>query len=257
LKQKRTEQLFRDFLNIVRRLRRECPWDREQTHQSIRQSLIEEAYEVVEAIDNHDMDGLKEELGDLLLHVALHSVMAEEEKVFTISQVLKGVNRKLVRRHPHVFGSVAATTAHEVRMNWEKIKMEEGRASITEGIPKKLPALLRAHRLQDKASKVGFDWKRKKDVWKKVEEEIDELRKAERSRHHHRVEDEVGDLLFSLVNYSRFLRVNPELALRRSIEKFTQRLRYVEKELKSRGKRLEHSTLREMDALWEKSKDLD
>jgi len=252
--QKTPQNLFKDFLQIVRRLRKECPWDREQTHQSIRHSLIEEAYEVVESIDNGDMEELKTELGDLMLHVALHSVMAEEEKAFSISEVLRHINEKLVRRHPHVFGTATVRTAHDVKANWERIKMAEGRKSVTEGVPKQLPALLRAHRLQDKASKVGFDWKNRKDVWKKVQEEIQELHKAEQSRNHGRLEDELGDLLFALVNYSRFLRVNPEIALRRSIEKFTRRLKFIEKELGHRGKKIQDSSLDEMDGLWEKSK---
>jgi MazG family protein len=256
MKAKSQHQLFEEFMQIVRRLRRECPWDREQTHQSIRQSLIEEAYEVVEAIDQNNLEELKKELGDLLLHVALHSVMAEEEKAFSIDDVLEHVNQKLIRRHPHVFGNVTAKTPHEVKVNWERIKMAEGRESVTDGVPKELPALLRAFRLQEKASKVGFDWKKKEDVWKKIEEELGELHSATRSKNPHDVEDEFGDFLFSLVNYARFLHVNPEIALRRSIDKFTTRFKHIEMELRRQGKRLEHSTLEEMDALWNASKKL-
>ena len=245
---------FEEFLQIVSRLRRECPWDREQTHQSIRQSLIEEAYEVVEAIDHDDLPELKKELGDLLLHVALHSLMAEEEKAFTIADVLEHIKEKLIRRHPHVFGTVKATTSLQVKANWEKIKMMEGRKSVLEGVPKELPALLRAFRLQDKASKMGFDWKKKEEVWKKVEEEVAELHHAERSNNRQHLEEELGDLLFALVNYSRFLHVNPEIALRHSIEKFTKRFRYMEKELRRQRKKLEDCTLEEMDRLWNKSK---
>lgn len=251
---KQTDKLFSEYLAIVRRLRKECPWDREQTHRSIRHSLIEEAYEVVESIDKNNLQELKAELGDLLLHVTLHSVMAEEEKAFTINGVLSQSMEKLIRRHPHVFGSTTVANAREVKTNWEKIKMTEGRESLMEGVPNELPALLRACRLQEKASKVGFDWKRKKDVWKKVDEEIKELKKAERTKDLDEIESEMGDLLFALVNYSRFVQVNPELALRKSIKKFTVRFRGIEQALKKRGKRIEHSTLEEMDKLWDRQK---
>ncbi|MGH2568800.1 MAG: nucleoside triphosphate pyrophosphohydrolase [Bacteroidota bacterium] len=250
----RTQESFEEYLTVVRRLRKECPWDREQTHQSIRHSLIEEAYEVVETIDENNLNELKAELGDLLLHVVLHAVMAEEEKEFTIDEVVLSSKEKLIRRHPHVFGNFKATDAHEVKANWEKIKMSEGRASILQGVPKELPALLRASRLQEKASKVGFDWKNKKDVWKKVLEEVKELQAAERSADRAGVEDELGDLLFSLVNYARFLHVNPELALRRASEKFTKRFRKVEQELHKQGKRVEHASLEEMETLWNNNK---
>lgn len=247
----RTDQRFSEYVEIVRRLRRECPWDREQTHQSIRHSLVEEAYEVVEAIDHNNWDELKKELGDLLLHVALHSVMAEEKKTFTMDEVLMASMEKLIRRHPHVFGDTEARGAAEVKQNWEKIKMSEGRRSLIEGIPKELPALLKAHRLQDKASKVGFDWRKKEDVWKKVEEEITEVKEAERRAEPERIEEELGDLLFALVNYARFLNVNPEIALRKANSKFSKRIRHIEEELRRQGKRMETSTLEEMDGLWD------
>lgn len=244
------EQRFTEYVNLVRTLRRECPWDREQTHQSIRQSLIEEAYEVVEAIDHNHQDELKKELGDLLLHVTLHSVMAEEKDSFTIDDVLMTSMEKLIRRHPHVFGETKAHGAAEVKQNWEKIKMSEGRQSVTDGIPKDLPALQKAYRLQDKASRVGFDWKQKDDVWKKVEEEIIELKEAERRSDPERIEEELGDLLFALVNYARFLNVNPESALRKANSKFSKRIRSIEEELGRRGKKMADSTLEEMDGLW-------
>ncbi len=251
---KQTQDLFQQYMTIVRRLRKECPWDREQTHRSIRHSLIEEAYEVVESIDEDNVQELKAELGDLLLHVALHSVMAEEEKAFTIEEVVQTSMEKLIRRHPHVFGDTKVNSAHEVKTNWEKIKMAEGRESLMQGVPKELPALLRAYRLQEKASKVGFDWKRKSHVWKKVEEEVRELQRAERKKAQADTEAELGDLLFALVNYARFLHVNPELALRKATEKFTKRFRGIEQALQRRGKRIEHSTLEEMDNLWDEHK---
>jgi len=251
----RTETTFLQFLEIVRKVRKECPWDREQTHQSIRHSLIEEAYEVVESIDNGNLQELKEELGDLLLHVALHSVMAEEKNAFAIEDVMTAISEKLVRRHPHVFGEgVKAGTPHEVKTNWERIKLEEGRESVVDGVPKELPSMLRALRIQEKASKVGFDWKRKEDVWLKIEEEIREFRSAETSNDRKAMEEELGDLFFALVNYARFLNINAEFSLNGSTEKFITRFKRIEKELNDSGKDVQRSTLEEMDALWNSHK---
>jgi tetrapyrrole methylase family protein / MazG family protein len=258
LKKKQTvDALFADYVRVVRKLRKECPWDREQTHQSIRHSLIEEAYEVVESIDHKNFDDLKLELGDLLLHVVLHSIIAEEESEFTIEKVISESSAKLIRRHPHVFGDTKVRSSDDVKNNWEKIKLTEGRKSLMDGVPRKMPSLLRAHRLQEKASKVGFDWKRKQDVWEKVVEEIGELQAAETKRSHDHLEEEFGDLLFALVNYARFLKVNPESALSKSTKKFTRRFRHIEEEIRKRGKRLEHSTLKEMDAIWNEGKKLE
>ncbi|MGB2868450.1 MAG: nucleoside triphosphate pyrophosphohydrolase [Bacteroidota bacterium] len=254
MKKKRTQELFDEYFSIVRRLRKECPWDREQTHRSIRHSLIEEAYEVVESIDENDLEALKGELGDLLLHVTLHALMAEEEKAFTLDDVLQTSKEKLIRRHPHVFGNTKVRDAAEVKMNWERIKLTEGRTSVLDGVPGEMPALLRASRLQEKVSKVGFDWKKKKDVWKKVDEELKELHAAERSKRRHNIEAEFGDLLFALVNYARFLKVNPEISLRHAVKKFSRRFRFVEQELEKRGKKPGQSSLEEMDELWNKGK---
>jgi MazG family protein len=251
------ESLFADYIEVVRKLRKECPWDREQTHQSIRHSLIEEAYEVVESIDHGNLGELKLELGDLLLHVVLHSIIAEEEAAFTIENVVSESSAKLIRRHPHVFGNTKVRDSKDVLNNWEKIKLSEGRKSLMDGVPKKMPSLLRAHRLQEKASKVGFDWKRKEDVWQKVVEEIDELHAAEKKRSHDHLEEEYGDLLFALVNYARFLKINPESALGKSTRKFTKRFQRIEGEIRKRGKKLEHSTLEEMDAIWNEGKKLE
>jgi MazG family protein len=255
--QKSIESLVSEYIAVVRRLRKECPWDREQTHQSIRHSLIEEAYEVVEAIDHGNLDELKMELGDLLLHVVLHSVIAEEESAFTMSEVVSESSAKLIRRHPHVFGDTKVRSSDDVKNNWEKIKLSEGRTSLMDGVPRKMPSLLRAHRLQEKASKVGFDWKRKQDVWAKVAEEIDELHDAESKRSRDHLEEEFGDLLFALVNYARFLKVNPESALNKSTRKFSKRFQRIEEEIRNRGKKLEHSTLEEMDAIWNEGKKLE
>jgi MazG family protein len=245
---------FHQFVSIVRRLRHECPWDREQTHQSIRHSLIEEAYEVVEALDENNLDELKKELGDLLLHVVMHATIAEQGKEFTLQEVIDGISDKLIRRHPHVFGTKKVKDVAEIKHNWEKLKMSEGRTSVLEGVPKHLPALQRAMRIQERAAKVGFEWKRTRDVWKKVEEETHELKTALASRNRARREEEFGDFLFALVNYARFIDVNPENALRSTIEKFTRRFRYIETELKKTGKDIHDSSLEEMDGHWNNAK---
>jgi len=246
---------YENFLDIVRKLRRECPWDREQTHESIRQHLIEEAYEVVDSIDAGDIDELKKELGDLMLHVVFHSVIAEESNEFTIDEVIALICEKLIRRHPHVFGETVVNGQDEVIRNWEKIKLEEGRTSTIDGIPSALPALVRALRLQEKASKVGFDWKIKEDCWKKVEEEIQELKSiSEKTQDPDVLTDELGDVLFSIVNYARFMRVNPEDALRRTNEKFIRRFQTIERTLKEQGKDIYETSLEEMDRIWEQAK---
>jgi XTP/dITP diphosphohydrolase len=251
---KKPKEPIEKFIKIVRRLRKDCPWDREQTHKSIRHSLIEETYEVIEAIDQNNADELKKELGDLLLHIVLHSVMAEEEKSFTLNDVIDSISEKMIRRHPHVFGNTMVKDSHDVKRNWEHIKMSEGRKSVIDGVPKEMPALLRALRIQEKASKVGFDWKRKRDVWKKVDEEIEELADAERSKNRAHIEEEYGDVLFSLVNYSRFIGVNPEFALKGSIDKFSRRFYHIEKELQRRGKRIGAVSMKEMDEIWDAKK---
>jgi len=251
----RVHELFRELVEVIRRIRKECPWDREQTHKSIRHNLIEEAYETVEAIDEENFEELKKELGDLLLHVIMHSVMAEESGKFTLAEVIEGIRNKLIYRHPHVFGDVKVDNSKEVKHNWEKLKQaENNRDSIISGIPKSLPALIKAYRVQEKAGSVGFDWENPNDVWKKVEEEISELKKSIESNDSNKIEEEIGDLLFAIVNYSRFLKVNPESALNKAVEKFTRRFQTIERELKSQGKDIYSATLEEMDAIWEKIK---
>lgn len=235
-------------------MRAACPWDREQTHQSIRHSLIEEAYETVEALDENNLDELKKELGDLLLHIVMHATIAEQAKEFTLKAVIGEITNKLIRRHPHVFGEEKLNDAHAVKKNWEKLKMQEGRTSILDGVPKQLPALQRALRVQERAAKVGFDWKYEKDVWKKVHEELEEFRAALKRNNRKKKEDEFGDFLFALVNYARFVGVEPESALRGTVEKFTRRFRFIEQELKRNGKDIHDSNLEEMDGLWERAK---
>jgi len=258
---KPVEELFGELVDIMARLRGEggCPWDREQTHESIKPYLIEETYEVLEAIDERAPDKLREELGDLLLQVVFHARMAEEAEAFDIGEVIATVAEKLRRRHPHVFGEVKAETAQEVLFNWEEIKRRErkaatGKASALDGVPRELPALLRAHRLQEKASRVGFDWKEAEEVSRKVEEELGELQAAMRQRQPERMEAELGDLLFALVNLSRFIAVNPEEALRKTIARFIARFRYIEEALARQGVLLRDATLEQMDALWDEAK---
>jgi MazG family protein len=245
---------FDEFVKIVRRLRRECPWDKEQTHDSIKAGTLEEAYEVVEAIDEKNYGELKKELGDLLLHVVFHASLAQDDSRFTIKDVIAGITQKLIKRHPHIFGDTKVTGAEHVKDNWEKIKLSEGRESVVDGIPKELPALLRANRLQEKVARVGFDWEKREQVWDKVEEEVKELHAAVDNQSHSEIEDELGDLLFALVNYSRFVKVNPENALRRANEKFIRRFKHIEKRMKSEGKDIHNSTWQEMDKFWDEAK---
>jgi MazG family protein len=260
-----TGDKFNEFVEIVKRLRKECPWDREQTNDSIKAATIEEAYEVVESIEKKNYSELRNELGDLLLHVVFHTIIASETSEFTIDDVIDSIREKLIRRHPHVFGEVKVSGSAEVKKNWEEIKLEEGRNSVLDGVPEMLPSLQRAHRLQEKASKVGFDWEKKEDVWKKVIEEIEEMHEIEKIKAqatnvkreeeiYNQLENEIGDVFFALVNYARFLDVNPENALRRTNSKFIKRFGYVEEKIKSLGKKLTESNLKEMDFYWEESK---
>lgn len=251
------ESKFNEFVAIVKRLRKECPWDHEQTNDSIKAATIEEAYEVVEAIDNKDYNELKKELGDLLLHVVFHSVIASESNRFELEDVIKSISEKLIRRHPHVFGETIVHGADEVKKNWETIKLTEGRKSVLEGVPLNLPSLYRAYRLQEKAAKVGFEWSKKDDVWNKVTEEIAELEEADQSSDSVKVEEELGDLLFALTNYARFMKINPEDALRRANKKFEDRFAFIEKSLAGINKKITDSNLEEMEFYWEKSKTLE
>jgi tetrapyrrole methylase family protein / MazG family protein len=241
---------FAQFIAIVRKLRKECPWDRKQTHRSLRDGLIEEAYEVVEVLDRNDLPGLRGELGDLLLHIALQATIAEQNGEFTFRQVVREINAKLIRRHPHVFGTRTVRSAGEVKRNWDALKWEEGRTSVLEGVPKHLPALQRAQKVQERAARVGFDWRKRSHVWEKVREEMEELRKELGPGKARRRQEEFGDLLFALVNYARFIGVNPEEALRGTIEKFTGRFRRIERELARRGRSPHESSLEEMDEIW-------
>jgi XTP/dITP diphosphohydrolase len=249
-----TGKKFENLMDIMRRLRNDCSWDSVQTHDSIKANTLEEAYEVVEAIDEKNYNELRIELGDLLLHIVFHSVMAEEKNNFNIDNVIDTISEKLIRRHPHVFGEVKVKNNDDITRNWETIKLQEGRKSVLEGVPKHLPELHKAFRLQEKAAKVGFDWEKKEDVWEKVLEEIEELKEAETKNDIAFAEEEMGDLLFSLVNYSRFIGVNPGNALRRTNEKFLKRFQFIEEELTKQNKKIYDATLEEMDKLWNESK---
>lgn len=251
---------FNNLLKIMSRLRgkKGCPWDKEQTRESLKPFIIEEAYEVIEAIDEKSPEKLKEELGDLLLQVVFHAQLAKEKKEFDMEDILTTLEEKLIRRHPHVFGDVSYEDAKEILVQWEKIKKEEKanieRESMLDSVPKELPALLRAHRLQDKASRVGFDWKHIDDVFAKVEEEIKEFKGAVKEKKADEIEDELGDIFFALVNVARFLEINPEDALRKTISKFISRFRYIEEKAKEAKKELSDMTLEEMDKFWEEAK---
>jgi MazG family protein len=246
-------QAFADFVQIVQRLRKECPWDKEQTHDSIKHLLIEEAYETVEAIDNNDLNELKKELGDLLLHVVFHAVIAQETDTFSLQEVIVTESQKLIRRHPHVYGDVTVQDTASVLSNWEKIKQTENEGKIKgvlDGVPKQLPALLQAERIQDKASGVGFDFPDAEGAFEKVLEEIEEFKVATGAE----AEKEFGDILFALVNYARFKKISPENALRNTNQKFMSRFAYIEAELRKMDKTPSEASLEEMDRLWEEAK---
>ena len=249
------EQKFRTLVDHMHQLRRECPWDREQTPESLRKYILEEAYEVIEMIDAQNWEKLGEELGDLLLQVVFQAAIAEQENRFTITDVIDHINHKLVTRHPHVFGDKTATTASAVEYNWEQIKIEkENRKELLGGIPKLAPALLRAQRIQEKASRAAFDWKNVGEVVEKLEEEVNELKQAINKNNQQNMEEEIGDILFSIVNISRFIDVSAEDALRISNEKFIRRFRYIEKSYDNDYEKMKQAGLKELDKKWDEAK---
>lgn len=247
---------FEDLVELIGILRKECPWDRKQTHQSIKDNLIEEAYEAVEAIEEEDFSELRKELGDLLLHVIFQSRMATETDTFTIDDVIFSISEKLIRRHPHVFGETGAGDEKEVASNWEAIKLKEGKESVLDGVPRHLPGLIRAQRMQEKASNVGFDWTEWELAWAKLNEEIDEWREAVKNQSLPEQKDEFGDLLFSLVNVGRLLGLHAEESIRLANRKFESRFRYIEESLRKEGISIVDSSLEEMDKLWNEAKEL-
>jgi len=247
---------FLRLVDIMDELREKCPWDREQTVETLRHMTIEETYELVDAITEKDWKGIKEELGDLLLHILFYSRIAKEQQQFTLEEVIKGISEKLIIRHPHIYGDVKVDNEEDVKKNWEKLKLKEGKKSVLSGVPLSLPATVKAVRLQEKARQVGFEWENKEQVWKKVEEETNELHVAVARGEQDKIEDEFGDLVFSLINYARFLRIDPENALERTNKKFIDRFTKMEAEALKQSKSLDEMTLEEMDAIWNTIKHL-
>ncbi len=248
-------EAFSRLLKIMDELRDQCPWDKKQTIQSLRHLTVEETYELTDAIISNDIEGIKKELGDLMLHIVFYSRIASETNAFDIADVLTGICDKLVDRHPHIYGDVKVKDEEEVKANWEKLKLKEGNSSVLSGVPGGLPALIKAIRIQDKARGVGFDWEHHHQVWDKVIEEMNEL-KEEVEKKSDKIEEEFGDLLFALINYSRFIGVNPEDALEKTNRKFIKRFTYLETESKKDGKNLTEMSLNEMDMYWNKAKEL-
>ena len=247
-------EAFQRLLNIMDDLRAQCPWDKKQTMQSLRHLTIEETYELGDAILNNDLQEVKKELGDLLLHIVFYAKIGSETGDFDIADVANGVCDKLIIRHPHIYGDVKVDNEEDVKRNWEKIKLKEGNKSVLGGVPKSLPALVKASRIQDKAAGVGFDWDNIDDVFAKVKEEIEELHTEVKAQKHTAIEAEFGDVLFSLINYARFLKVNPEDALERTNKKFIARFQYLERKAAESGKSLRDMTLAEMEAYWQEAK---
>ena len=247
-------QAFSRLLDIMDELREKCPWDKKQTFQSLRHLTIEETYELGDAILDNDLPEIKKELGDLLLHIIFYAKIGSETNDFDIADVANNISEKLIHRHPHVYGDVTVKDEEEVKQNWEKLKLKEGKNSVLEGVPKSLPAMVKANRIQDKVAGVGFDWEEPHQVFDKVKEELFELSSEIEKGNKENIEGEFGDVLFSLINYARFINVNPENALERTNKKFTKRFQFLEEAAKKEGKELSDMTLAEMDVHWEKSK---
>ena len=250
-------QAFNRLLDIMDDLREKCPWDRKQTLQTLRPLTIEETYELGDAILDNDLEEVKKELGDVLLHIVFYSKIGSEKSAFDIADVANGVCDKLIERHPHIYGDVKVENEEDVKRNWEKIKLKEGKKSVLEGVPKSLPALVKAARIQEKVAGVGFDWDCKDDVFAKIKEELDELHAEVENQDKDETEKELGDVLFSIINYARFLKINPENALERTNKKFIQRFQYLEKEAEKRQKSLKDMTLSEMESFWQEAKKYD
>ena len=231
-------------------LREKCPWDKKQTIHTLRSMTLEETYELADAITEEDWTGIKEELGDLLLHIVFYSKIGTEQNKFTLDEMIDGICEKLIIRHPHIYGQVKVENEDDVKRNWEKIKLQEGKKSVLSGVPPSLPAIVKALRIQEKVKQVGFEWEKKEDVWKKVEEEISELKEAEEQAEQGYIEEEFGDLLFSLVNYARFLKIDPETALEKTNKKFIKRFQQMEQLAETNEKGLSEMNPDELDVLW-------
>ncbi len=256
MKKERNKEALESFerlLDIMDELREKCPWDRKQTFETLRHLTIEETYELADAIIENDTDEIKKEVGDLLLHIVFYAKIGSEESAFSIKDVIDSLNEKLIRRHPHIYGDEKVENSEQVKENWEQIKLKEGRKSTLSGVPKTLPALVKAYRIQDKARGVGFDWDNRQQVWEKVEEEIEELKEEVRNNNKEKMEQEFGDTLFALINYARFIDVNPETALERTNKKFINRFQFIEERMQQ-GRSLKDMTLEEMDIFWNEAK---
>jgi len=252
----RKQQLeaFNRLLDIMDELREKCPWDKKQTLESLRHLTIEETYELADAILDNDLEEIKKELGDVLLHIVFYAKIGSEKQAFDIADVANSISDKLIDRHPHIYGDVVVNNEEEVKKNWEKLKLKEGKNSVLEGVPKSLPALVKASRIQDKVAGVGFDWEEPHQVWEKVQEELSELNEEIAKGNQENTEKEFGDVLFSMINYARFINVNPENALEKTNKKFINRFQFLEEAAKKEGKDLSEMSLTEMDVYWEKSK---
>jgi len=252
----RQQQLdaFDRLLTIMDELREQCPWDKKQTMETLRHLTIEETYELGDAILENDLAEVKGELGDLLLHIVFYAKIGSETNDFDIADVTNQICEKLISRHPHIYGDVVVADEEEVKQNWENLKLKEGKSSVLEGVPKSLPALVKANRIQDKVSGVGFDWEKPEQVFEKVQEELDELQHEVSENNQKNIEEEFGDVLFSMINYARFLKVDPENALERTNKKFIKRFQYLEGKAKEEGKALRDMTLAEMDVHWNEAK---
>ncbi|NER16007.1 nucleoside triphosphate pyrophosphohydrolase [Spongiivirga citrea] len=244
------------LLTIMDELREQCPWDKKQTMESLRHLTIEETYELGDAILDNDLEEVKKELGDLLLHIVFYARIGSETKDFDIADVAESISEKLISRHPHIYGDVEVADEEDVKRNWENLKLKEGKKSVLEGVPRSLPALVKANRIQDKVAGVGFDWEAPEQVWEKLEEELSEFQHEVKAGNKEKMEAEFGDVLFSMINYARFLDINPENALERTNKKFSKRFQYLESKAKSLNKDLKDMTLAEMDVFWEEAKRL-
>lgn len=241
---------FMKLVGIMNDLREKCPWDKKQTIKTLRQLTIEETYELADSITDEDWNGIKEELGDLMLHVLFYARIGEEMSKFNLEAVLEGISAKLIARHPHIYGDVVVNDENEVKRNWEKLKLKEGKTSVIGGVPKSLPATVKAMRLQEKARQVGFEWEDKEKVWEKVEEEMQELQEAVAQNNTDNIEEEYGDLVFSLINYARFLQIDAEHSLEKTNKKFIYRFSLMEKIAGDSGRQLHDMSLSEMDSIW-------
>lgn len=253
----RKQQLkaFNRLLDIMDDLREKCPWDKKQTLQSLRHLTIEETYELADAILDNDLDEIKKELGDVLLHIVFYAKIGSEKEAFDIADVANSISDKLIQRHPHIYGDITVSSEQEVKQNWEKIKLKEGKKkSVLEGVPNSLPALVKANRIQEKVAGIGFDWEEPHQVWDKVQEELSELNEEIKNNNPEKIEKEFGDVLFSMINYARFINVSPENALEKTNKKFINRFKFLEKEAAKTGRNLSEMSLMEMDEIWEKSK---